>query len=101
MLVRETVRDAILGVACIALMAATMPSGAAAFTKSQCTGCGCKYTIDCESGPQGAWCMKTCLCPAGTPDGCMGNRLSGVSGLRISKSASQTMYKLKVAPEKK
>lgn len=67
--------------------------------KSSCTGCGCKYERDCESGPQGAWCWTSCLCPAGTPDSCMGNKLSALRGVKISKSASQTIYRLKVAPE--
>ena len=115
MLVFKAVRSSIVASSSIFLLMGMMASGcvivrhplmglmasdASAFTKSSCTGCGCKYERDCESGPQGEWCWTSCLCPAGTPDSCMGNKLSGLRGVKISKSASQTIYRLKVAPEK-
>ena len=101
MLVFKAVRNSIVAFSSIFLLVGMMPSDATAFTKSSCTGCGCKYERDCELGPQGEWCWTSCLCPAGTPDSCMGNKLSGLRGVKISKSASQTIYRLKVAPEKK
>jgi hypothetical protein len=101
MLLHKAIIRAALASASIVLALGMMPSDADAFTKSSCTGCGCKYERECESGPQGAWCWTSCLCPAGTPDSCMGNKISGVVGLKISKSASQTMYRLKVMSEKK
>jgi hypothetical protein len=100
MRVRKTIRSVRLAAASIFLLVGMMPSDAGAFTKSSCTGCGCKYERECENGPQGAWCMSTCLCPAGTPAGCMDTKISAVHGVKISKSPTQTIYRLRVAPEK-
>ena len=54
MRVRKTIRSAMLASASTFLLVGMMPSDAGAFTKSSCTGCGCKYERECESGPQGA-----------------------------------------------
>jgi hypothetical protein len=97
MLVRWTVRSAILAPASVFLLIGLTPFHAAAFTKTQCIACGCKYTIDCETGPQGDLCLRTCLCSA-AQDECMNKKLSGVTGLSISKTPSKTTYRLRVAP---
>ena len=100
MLVFKAVRSSIVASSSIFLLIGMMASDASAFTKSSCTGCGCKYERDCELGPQGHGAGQLSLSGQGHPMSCMANKLSALRGVKISKSASQTIYRLKVAPRK-
>jgi len=97
MRVRRVVRSAIVASGSVFLLVGMTLSEAGAFTKAQCIACACKYTIDCETGPQGDLCLRTCLCSA-AQDACMDKKVSRITGLSISKTNSKTTYRLRVAP---
>jgi hypothetical protein len=99
MLIAKNVRLWILiSAASLFLVTGLMPFEAIAFTKTQCTGCGCTYARICDVDS----CWISCSCKMGPQSDCIDKKFSAViGGARISKSPSRTIYKFPASPPAK
>src|SRR4029077_7844220 len=90
----ENIRRGVLITVPMFLLIGIIPSQAVAFTKAQCTGCGCSFERECHVIDGVTGCVNTCACKNGPQDDCMTKKLSGALGLQISKSPSKTIFRV-------
>lgn len=94
MLVGENIRRGVLTAVPMFLLIGLLSTDAAAFTKAQCTTCGCKYERECHNIDGVELCVITCSCQNGPQDSCMTKKLTGALGVHVTELPSKKIFRL-------